>query len=86
MSAGLRAFHDVLAPVYHMDAGDERATATCEATPRMGELAPDVSVETVTATETLGRACDAGDHAQIESALEGVHDAFHHAMEAESGE
>lgn len=83
MTPELRAFHDVLAPVYHMDPGAERAQASCDAADSMASLAADVSEETVTAVEGLSTSC-AGepDVEGTEAALESVHDAFHHAMEA----
>lgn len=84
MSAELRAFHDVLAPVYHMDPGAERAQASCDAAAQLTSLAPDVSEDAVGAVATLTTTCEAEelDAAAAEENLEGVHDAFHHAMEA----
>ena len=42
MNAGLRAFHDRFAPVYHMDPGAERAAAACDAATDFTRLAADV--------------------------------------------
>jgi hypothetical protein len=84
LSPELRAFHDVLSPVYHMDPGAERARASCEAADAMTALAGGVSEAMVTAVGGLTGSCsEAADVEATEAALESVHDAFHDAMEAQ---
>jgi hypothetical protein len=94
LSAGMEAFHDVLAPVYHMDKGAARDDKTCAAVPSMKDAAAKVAAEpsgdasswkarsdALTASVTaLETACGAPGKGEVGVKLEAVHDAFHALM------
>lgn len=89
---GMKAFHDMLAPAYHMDKGQARNDKACAATTSMREAAKTIAGEPVgdaaawkaksgelaTSVEALDKACQA--KAEVEQKLESLHDAFHAVM------
>lgn len=89
---GMKAFHDVLAPAYHMDKGTARNDKACAAASPMREAAKTVASEPVgdaaawktkadalaASVEALDKACQA--KADVEAKLESLHDAFHDVM------
>lgn len=98
MEGAIKAFHDVLAPVYHADKGPGRAEKACSATSPMKEAAAKVAGEPKGDPESWKTASSAldqsiadleasckGDMSTAESALEKVHDAFHALLEKSKG-
>jgi len=89
LPAGLGAFHEAFAPIWHSDAGEERTRQACEATPQLSTLATGAEQDAAegnqptlaTAVGALRTACDGGDAAATDEALQGVHDAFHAIIE-----
>jgi hypothetical protein len=94
LDGALKAFHDVLAPVYHAEKGPGRNEQACAATASFKDGAGKVAAEPKgdvaawktdadTLTKTIGdleSACK-GDKAGVEPAIEKVHDAFHALMD-----
>ena len=95
MHGSLGAFHDVLAPVFHMEKGADRDAHACGAIPDMETRATNVvrdlrsdkdpafksaAQALKTRVEELDAAC--GAHEGVEAKLDAVHDAFHAALEA----
>jgi len=90
----LRAFHDAFAPIWHSEAGAERAGTACDASAELAELAaaaegdaPDGSSPTLaTSAQGLTEACgDPSDVEAVDGALTRTHDAFHEIMGAVRG-
>jgi hypothetical protein len=93
MDPDLSAFHDVLAPVFHMADGNDRNDKTCAAVPKMEELSGKVASSRkndgarAAATELqesvldLQKSCSSLDPASIKKSLEGLHTHFHEVME-----
>jgi hypothetical protein len=94
MDADLHAFHEVLAPVFHMDKGAARADKACAGAAAMKEAAGKVAAsrtndgakgkatELVTQVDALAAACAGADKSAVEAKLDEVHGAFHATMEA----
>jgi len=80
----LHAFHDVLAPVWHSDAGEGRAQAACENAQSFVQLSANVEDGQALrdASRHLAAICGSAESAAIEEALGSVHQAFHDVMEA----
>lgn len=89
MAAGpVKDFHDVLAPVFHMEKGAARADAACAAVPSYKEKGAPLATESkehgaalVAAVAELEKACT-GDKASVEAKLDVMHEAFHKVMES----
>jgi len=93
MDADLHAFHEVLAPVFHMEKGVARAEKACSDVPSMKDAAGKVAssrteddakakaAALVAAVDALGAACSNDTHGS-EGRLDEVHAAFHAVMEA----
>ena len=88
----VKDFHDVMAPVFHMEKGAARVEKTCAAVPAMKERAAalvsaatpegkDHAAALSTSVGELETACG-GDKATVEAKLETAHDAFHKVMDA----
>lgn len=89
MSASVKALHDVLAPVYHLEKGAPRDEQACQALPKLDEASKGVSAELggeadkpkheamAQALAALGAACQVPERTDVAAKLEGVHDAFH---------
>ncbi|MCU0657789.1 MAG: hypothetical protein MUF64_21770 [Polyangiaceae bacterium] len=98
-TGGMKAFHDVLAPVYHMEKSPARGDKSCEAVGAMKTAAGQIAGEPKgdpalwksraealgASVEALGEACKASGRPAVEGKLEVVHDAFHALMKAEQG-
>lgn len=94
MDGDLHAFHEVLAPVFHMDKGAARADKACAGAAAMKEAAGKVAAsrsndgakgkaaELVTQVDALAAACAGTDKSAVEAKLDEVHGAFHATMEA----
>jgi len=101
MPEELTALHDELAPVYHLDAGAERATAACEHAASFQSHASTVAAMTAPeggdpemwmassaqfTSSTDALAADcASGGANAETELENLHTAFHGLMESSGG-
>jgi uncharacterized protein YceK len=89
MAAGpVKDFHDVLAPVFHMEKGAARADAACAAVPSFKEKGAPLATESkehgaalVAAVAELEKVC-ASDKGAVEAKLDVVHEAFHKVMES----
>jgi hypothetical protein len=95
VEGGTKAFHDVLAPAYHMDKGAPRLDKACAGVPSMqaahqtlsGESKGDAAkwkavVDALGASVgALDKACQAAGKPDVDAKLEAVHDAFHAVME-----
>ncbi|MFO0722885.1 MAG: hypothetical protein U1E65_03810 [Myxococcota bacterium] len=89
LPASVKALHDVLAPVYHLEKGEARDTETCNALPKLKEAAQGVSAELTSdddkpkheafqqALAGLEAACQAPARSEVAAKLETVHEAFH---------
>lgn len=96
----MKGFHDVLAPVYHMDKGAPRDEKTCGSVAAMKDAAAKVAAEPKgdpadwkAKSDALSQsiaglepACAAAGRAEVSAKLEVVHDAFHALMKAARGE
>lgn len=95
MPASVKAFHDVLAPVYHLEKGAPRDEQACAALPKLDEAGKGVSAELSgeadkpkhealgQALTALGAACQVPERTDVAAKLEGVHDAFHAYVDGE---
>jgi hypothetical protein len=95
LGGALGAFHDVLAPVYHMEKGAARDEKTCASVGAMRDTGAKVAAEPAgdaaawtPAAETLSKrideldtACKAAGHPDAPAKLESLHDAFHALMD-----
>lgn len=93
-TGGMKAFHDVLAPVYHMEKSPARGDKSCEAVGAMKTAAGQIAGEPKgdpsswksradalnASVDALGEACKASGRPAVEGKLEAVHDAFHALM------
>ncbi len=74
------SFHEILAPLWHAEAGPERNTDICSSLVTLQERADAIDSADASAlvqsVSALGDAC-AGDDAAIEAAFSAAHDAFH---------
>lgn len=95
MHGTLGAFHDVLAPVFHMEKGSERDAKACGSVPdfetRATNVVKDLRSEKDPAFKAAAEALKAkvgeldaacGEHEGVADKLGAVHDAFHAALEA----
>jgi hypothetical protein len=96
LAGGMKDFHDVLAPPYHMDKGPARDEKACGALAPMKDAATKVAAEPKgdaaawkAKSDALGQsldgltgACGAAGRADVSAKLEVVHDAFHALMKA----
>ena len=99
MAPGMKAFHDVLAPPYHMDAGPARSDLACTNVPAMKDAAGKIATEPkgdaaawkakadtlAKSVESLDAACAVAGRAGVGERLEAVHDAFHALMKHHEG-
>ena len=95
LAGGMKAFHDVLAPPYHMAAGPERVEKTCQAVAGMRDASGKIAGEPkgdadkwktaskalADGVEALDKACQASGRADVAAKLETVHDGFHALMD-----
>jgi hypothetical protein len=94
MGGAVKAFHDVLAPVFHMEKGPGRVESTCKVGGSLKEQAALVESEAgsdeaakkratklVFAVIALQKGCLEEGRATVESDLDSVHEAFHAVME-----
>jgi hypothetical protein len=89
MTGAVKALHETLSPVYHLEKGADRDAQACSALPKLEEGGKAVAAElsgeshkskheTMTqALAGLSAACQATDRAEVAAKLELVHDAFH---------
>jgi hypothetical protein len=94
MDAEIHAFHEILAPIFHMDKGKARADKSCDAVTAMKDAGAKIASSRAsddakskaatlsTEIDALGTACAAPDRAGVEAQLDKLHDAFHAVMEA----
>jgi hypothetical protein len=93
-AGAVKAFHDVLAPVYHAEKNPARTEQACGAVPSFKERGAAVGTEAgndakkkaaaealVGAVGNLEKACAESGRAQVDPSLEKVHDAFHAVVE-----
>lgn len=95
MAASVKALHDTLSPVYHLEKGKDRDVQACGALPKLEEgskaVAAELNAEADKAKHeamtqslaALSAACQAPDRAEVAAKLEAVHDAFHLYVEGE---
>jgi hypothetical protein len=97
MGAGMKAFHDVFAPPYHMEKGAPRDEKACAGLAGMKAAAGKIAAEPAgdpaawkARSEALSRsleglegACGAAGRAEVSARLEVVHDSFHALMRPE---
>lgn len=97
LKGAMKGFHDVLAPVYHMDKGPARNDKACGAAAQMKEGAGKVAAEPAgdpaiwkaksdalaQNVDALDKACKADGKPEVAAKLELVHDAFHALMGAQ---
>lgn len=94
MEGAVKAFHDVLAPVFHMEKGRKRVEATCKVSGAMKEQAAALQTEAGTdeaaqkratkltfAVVALEKGCLDEGRATVEADLDAVHEEFHAVME-----
>lgn len=93
----MKDFHDVLAPVYHMEKSPARADKACEGVPAMKAAADKIAGEPkgdpaiwksraealAQSVSALDASCQASGRPDVQAKLEIVHDAFHAQMESE---
>lgn len=85
MPPALKAFHDVLAPIYHDEDKAERTGNACAQADQMAELAAKVDggEELVGAVGALQQDCATNkDPDEIDLSLGSVHSAFHNLLDA----
>ena len=96
MAPGMKSFHNVLAPPYHMDKGPARNDAACTNVPAMKDAAGKIAAQPkgdaaawkvkadtlAKNVEGLDAACGVAGRADVAARLESVHDAFHALMES----
>ena len=94
MTPSVHAFHEILAPVFHMEKGAPRVEKTCAAVADMKTAAKPVAADAsddaskvragalTSSVDALEAACGAAGRPDVEAKLESVHDAFHAVMEA----
>lgn len=93
-AGAVKAFHDVLAPVYHAEKTPARTEQACGAVPSFKERSAAVGAEAgddakkkasadalVGAIGNLEKACAEAGRVQVDPSLEKVHDAFHAVVE-----
>jgi hypothetical protein len=83
-SKDVDAFHSVLAPLWHAQAGNERSQRVCEQASKLESLAMEIhhrdSAALVKSVATLKVQCQTNP-ADVDAAFSRVHDAFHHLAE-----
>jgi ABC-type Zn2+ transport system substrate-binding protein/surface adhesin len=78
LSAELKDFHHVIAPVWHTEAGAARVEKACASTKDMAAKAEATKdAELVAAVSALETACAADGKPEVEAKLSAVHDRFH---------
>jgi hypothetical protein len=78
LSPELRAFHEVLSPLWHADKGPDRVTKTCEKAATLHEKAEATKdAELIAATSALQTECTKEGRPQVEQKLGVVHERFH---------
>lgn len=89
MTGAVKALHDTLSPVYHLEKGADRDGQACTALPKLEEgskaVAAELSAEShkskhdtmAQALAGLSAACQATERTEVAAKLELVHDAFH---------
>jgi hypothetical protein len=94
MDEQVHAFHEILAPVFHMDKGKARADKACDAAAGMKDAGAKLTASRTTEEaktmaaklgseiDALATACAAADRAGVEPQLDKLHAAFHGVMEA----
>lgn len=96
-TGAIKEFHDVLAPVYHMEKSPARVDKSCEGVAAMKAAASKIPAEPKgdpvvwkSRAEALSQSVDALDSScqvegrpEVQAKLEVLHDAFHALMEAE---
>ncbi len=83
-SGDIKAFHDVLSPLWHASAGKQRQKDTCAALPNMinmaGKMKYNSAKQLVESGNNLQRLCSA-DQKTFDASFSQFHDAFHKVME-----
>jgi hypothetical protein len=96
VGGGLKSFHDLLAPAYHMDKGPARNDAACSNVPGMKDATGKIAAEPkgdpaawktksdalARSLEALDAACGVAGRAEVQAKFEVVHENFHALMEA----
>ena len=96
LHGGMKAFHDVLAPAYHMEKGPARDEKACAGVAAMKDAAGKVAAEPKgdaaafktksdalsSSVAAMETACGVSGRADVSAKLESVHDAFHALMKA----
>lgn len=99
LAGGMKAFHDVLAPAYHMEAGAARVDKTCQSVAGMRDASGKITAEPkgdadkwkaaakalADGVDALDKACQASGRADVGAKLEAVHDQFHALMDLAKG-
>jgi hypothetical protein len=76
--APVRAFHDVLAPLWHTDKGPDRVTKTCaQASTLKAKADATGDKELIAATTALAAECEKKDRPEFEARLVTVHERYH---------
>ena len=74
----LKEFHDVLAPVWHMEKGPERVTKTCAESGKLRDKAAATKDEPLLAAATaLVSECDKPGRPEFDAKFTAVHERFH---------
>lgn len=96
LKGGMKAFHDVLAPIYHAEKSPARDDKACGAMGSMRTASGQIGAEPAgdaaawkaksdaltQALDGLDKACQTAGKADVAARLEVVHDAFHALMAA----
>ena len=86
-SKDIEIFHDVLAPLWHAQAGQERSQNICEQASKLDQVAREIhsgdAGELLKSIDTLMAQCRSN-QSNIDGTFAHVHDAFHHLVEHKS--
>jgi hypothetical protein len=82
MSPELTAYHEVLKPVWHSEAGAVRSAKACESSAALVEKAKGVGDADLSAKSVaLDESCKKEGKPEVEAKLSTLHDRFHELME-----
>ena len=79
----VKAFHEVLAPLWHMEKGADRTAKTCAQTSALREKATGTGdKELIAATTSLAAECEKEGKPEFDARFSAVHERFHALAEA----
>ncbi|MBX3231351.1 MAG: hypothetical protein KIT84_10435 [Labilithrix sp.] len=82
MNPALHDFHEVIAPIWHTKAGDERVAKACSGEKALRDKAVAVGDAELTASaDAVKAACEKPGKSDVETKLSSVHDRFHKLAE-----